>query len=687
MNPFSQKQQFHHVCPRNCYSSCSMISYVENRHLTHLSGNPDHSYTKGKLCAKGYAYIEGNEHPARLKYPYYRISRNSDQWIPISWEKAYDLIIKRMLSIYEKYGHFLPLGLYKYSGNLGVHHYVADEFFSSLGATTRIIGSPCSSAGVDALTYSTGTLRMSDPSQITMSDLIIIWGANPVNTNIHLIHYLVEVKETGGKMIVIDPLVTKTAELADLYIQINPGTDGALANLLVQCLHDAGCCDDGFLNNHSSGFDLFLQKIKERPLKEILSVCGISAEAFTLLLSLLKDASTVSHIIGFGLQRHVNGGQNIRAIEALAASHGDIGRKGGGVYYSHHHATLFHNQQLDGSLNRRLDMNRWIDGTLTFAGQEPLEMMWITCRNPLTQDPKPQGIQSRLKEIPFIVAVDHFMTPTTELADLVLPTTTYFEEHDVVAGYWHKELALNERAVSPHFECRSEWRMMTELAQRLEESHPGLCSFPLYASEEEYLDSQFSEQVRMLYGVRSTDDLRKKIATARTEKIAWEERRFATPSGKYLFYSAEAEMDGLPNVPIFVPGKSPTQEYPFWLMTPHHPYALNSQFHFLHLNEEKEACIEIHPAAAQKLGIFNGEVVMVYNEQDAIHIKAVYSTQVPKDIVLFYQGWYPDSNIIINRLVPVLETDMGKKSSGANGIAFYDTFVNIRKVTMAPRNL
>lgn len=661
-----------------------MISSVENGRLTHISGNPYHSYTNGKLCAKGYSYIEKNEHPERLKHPYYRANRDSDRFVPISWEKAYDLIISQMTGIYERYGNFLSLGLYKYSGNLGVHHFVVDEFFSSLGGTTQITGSPCSSAGIDALFYSTCAIKMSDPEQICRSDLIILWGSNPANTNIHLVPFLSEMKDAGGKIIVIDPLMTKTAEMADLYIQLHPGTDGLLANLMTKYLYEAGACDDVFLQNHAAGFDEFYQCLKELDTEDGLSICGIAEEAAVLLLNWLKHARAVSHIIGFGLQRHANGGQNIRAIEALAAARGDIGRIGGGVYYSHGHSGLFQNQQVKGGLNRLLDMNHWIDGIQPSAGQMPLEMLWITCRNPLTQDPHPQRIQRRLQEIPFIVAVEHFMTPTAELADLVLPATTHFEEYDIVASYWHRELALNEQAVAPFYESRSEWKIMTELAKRLQLTLPGTCPFPVYASEEEYLNSQFTEQVKRIYGVSSIADLRKGIALAKLEKTAWESREFATPSGRYLFYSHEAEEDGFPAVPVYTAGRSPSEQYPFWLLTPHHAYTLNSQFHYLDLYEEKEAAVRIHPETAQQLEIFNGEVVVVYNEQDALTIKAIYSRRVPRDILLVYQGWYPDSIISINRLIPVLETDMGKKSSGANGVAFYDTFVNIRKVT--PRN-
>jgi anaerobic selenocysteine-containing dehydrogenase len=126
--------------------------------------------------------------------------------------------------------------------------------------------------------------------------------------------------------------------------------------------------------------------------------------------------------------------------------------------------------------------------------------------------------------------------------------------------------------------------------------------------------------------------------------------------------------------------KRPTSHYPFWLITPHHPYALNSQFHFLRLSDEEEAVARIHPKAARELGIVEGEVIKIFNQQACIKIKAVYSTQVPKDIIMIYQGWYPHSKVNVNDLVTSLQTETRDNESALRNIPFYDTFVNVRKL-------
>lgn len=662
-----------------------MISYVENNRLVHLTGDARHPYTKGKLCAKGYAYIEKNNHRERLKFPYYQEVKGSGKFKQITWRKAFDLIVSEMMNIHERYGNFLPLALYKGSGNVGVHHLVTDQLFSSIGETTRIVGSSKLSTGFEATQYSMGTVKMSDPSIIKEASMVIIWGANPAATNIHLIPFIIEAKVKGAKLVVIDPLYTQTAEHADLYIQLRPSTDGALANVLIKGLVEADVLDKEFLDAHSFGFDEYLELIKGVNQREYLLKCGVADEAIDLLLNWLKEAKAVSHIIGFGLQKHSNGGQNIRAIEALAAVHGDIGKKGGGVFLGHNDSGIFNNQQLFHSKhlflkNRIVNMNDCHDRVLPAVHQPPVEMMWISCANPLTQEPNPQFITNYMKDIPFVVTVEQFMTPTAKMSNLVLPTTTHFEELDIVTSSWHKEIALNEKVIPPYYESRSEWNIMNELAIRLNEYSPDLCSFPVHSSEEEYLNSQFNEKVNDRYHIESVSDLRERFATANSSKIELADRQFATGTGKYQFYSSEAKQRGFLTFPLYTEGKSPTNAHPFWLITPHHPYALNSQFHFLDLSNEGEAYVGIHSKVAKELGIFNGEIVKVFNDQASIEIKAVYSAQVPKDILLIYQGWYPDSQVIVNQLVPVLQTDMGENTYGTKGIAFFDTFVNVTKL-------
>ncbi|MFZ7942814.1 molybdopterin-containing oxidoreductase family protein [Neobacillus sp. 19] len=668
------------VCPRNCPSSCTMISYVENESLVHITGDSMHPYTRGKLCAKGFSYLEKNSHRDRLKFPYYQKVKGSGKFIKITWEKAFDLIISEMMNIHKRFGSFHPLALYKGSGNIGVHHFVTDEFFSSMGKTTRLIGSSSFSTGFQAMQDDMGAVKMSDPSTIKDSSMVIIWGANPAATNIHLIPFILDAKINGAKIVVIDPLYTQTAELADLYIQLRPSTDGALANVLIKGLIEKNAVDRVFLENNSSGLDPFLEMINGISVKEFLLKCSVPQEAVDLLLDWMTESTAVSYLIGTGLQKHAHSRQTIRAIEALAAVRGDIGKLGGGIFFRRNDLPIFNNQDFE-KLNRNNRMIKMSElNGIPSVHRPSIEMMWISCANPLTQEPDSKFMKQFMMDIPFVVTVDQFLTPTAQMSNLVLPTTTHFEEMDIVTSFWHNQMAWNEKAISPYYESRSEWSIIKELALRLKQHSGDLCSFPIHASEEEYLNAQFNEKVFTCYSIKSVSDLKERAAAPNLPNVAWGDRQFDTETGKFQFYFEVAKLVDHHPMGTFIEGKMPTNDYPFWLITPHHPYAINSQFHFLKLSDEEEAVVRINPKAAKELDIFNGEIVSVYNDQASIEIKVLFSNQVPKDIVVIYQSWYPVSQVTVNDLVPALQTNMGTDKPCSQGIGMYDTFVHIKKL-------
>ena len=657
-------RKFRNVCPRNCPSSCTIISHIEKDSIHHIAGDISHPYTKGKLCAKGFSYAEKNNHKDRLKYPYYQKVKGSGKFIQISWEKAFQLIISEVLKIHHQFGSLLPFALFKGSGNIGVHHYVTDDFFSHIGKTTRMLGISSLLSGLNALEPDKVVNNRPNPSDIKEASLIIIWGANPAATNIHLIPHLIEAKVKGAKIVVIDPLYTQSAELADLYIQLRPSTDGTLANLLIKQLIGNNAMDSSFFDRDPIEMNRFIKNINEIAVDDYLMTCDVSKEAINLLLTWMTEADTIAYVIGSGLQKHSNFEHTIHSIERLAAVHGDIGKMGGGIYLRDGSDTMMFNNQTP---ERVLGKNRILDiNNRDHIGDLPIKMLWVSCANPLIQEPNSTAIKEFLMDIPFVVTVDQFMTPTAQMSNLILPTTTHFEEMDIIISWWHKEIALNEHALSPYYDSRSEWWMMTELAKRLNQHLPSLCTFPIYSSEEEYLNAQFNDQVFNRYSVRNISDLKERSMTEAISNTRVQQQ-----------YSNRVKQNKDVN-PMM--GNLPPKEYPFWFITPHHPYAFNSQFHFLNLHDEKEAFVVIHPQAATDIGITNGDIVKIYNDQACIEMKAVCSKQVPKDIVMVYQGWYPDSDVTINDLIPAKQEDTSNQESAFQNYAIYDTFVNVEKL-------
>ena len=227
-----------HVCPRNCYDTCTMLSYTSNGKLKKVEGDPTNSFSKGKICAKAYSYIDSIYSKDRLKYPLLQTKRGSGNWKRISWEQAMDIISSKILELNDRYHSNLSLCLNKHSGNMGILHQSAENFFKSLGPFTQTAGSLCWSAGNDAQYFDFGNVETSDPSDIEHSKLIILWGANPAWTSVHSLSYLYKAQEKGAKIIVIDPIYTASAKIADYYIQIKPGSDGALALAIAKIIID-----------------------------------------------------------------------------------------------------------------------------------------------------------------------------------------------------------------------------------------------------------------------------------------------------------------------------------------------------------------------------------------------------------------------------------------------------------------
>jgi anaerobic selenocysteine-containing dehydrogenase len=646
-----------------------MFSHVENTYLAHLTGDSHHPYTKGKLCAKGFSLLEKNKRHDRLKSPYYQEIKGSGRFKKITWKKAYELITSEMLNIHKQYGNFLPLALYKGTGNTGIHHYVTDEFFSSLGKTTRALSSTLK----DTIPWGTGSFQMCNPVLIKESSLILIWGANPAATNIHLIPLLIEAKVKGAKIIVIDPVYTQTAELADLYIQLIPGTDGTLARILAKSLLESDLIDKEFIKEYSNGFDSFVKEIQGIDSDKTLLQCGVSKDAIDIIISWFHTEGAVSHLLGAGPRKHSNSQQAICAVEALAAIHGDIGKRGGGIFSWNKEFPLFNNQRYGESdaKNRYILLHQELE--LSTKSDPPIEMLWITSGNPITQYPDADSVRQFIQDIPFVVTVEHFMTPTAQMSNLVLPTTTLFEQLDIVVNCWHKEVTLNEKAIPPFHESRSEWMIMKELAERLNEYDTELSSFPIHSSEEEYLNAQFNDSVSERYNINSLGELKERTMFLYQPVMTRENLKFTTESGKFQFCSTEA--NSLPYKKADIARISPSEDYPFWLITAHHPYRMNSQFHYLNLRDEDEDCIVINPVAAKRKKIFDGEVIRVFNERAEVEIKAKYSDKVPKDILFIYQSWYPHSKVVINQLIPTHSND-----NINTDFAFYDTFVNVEKL-------
>ncbi|KUO63852.1 MAG: dehydrogenase [Gracilibacter sp. BRH_c7a] len=670
---------FRNVCPRNCYDTCGIISYVKNGELIKVEGDPKHGYTKGRLCAKGYAYTQYVYSPDRLRYPLRQYPRGSGTWERISWEQAIEIIADKILELNKRYGSNLALAHNKFSGNLGLLHYAVEGMFNSMGEHTKTIGNACLAAGFDAISYDFGDNINPDPEDMADSKLIVIWGANPAWTAIHQLSHINAAREKGAKVVVIDPLYTPTAAKADIFVQIRPSTDSLLALGIVKILMEQDKCDNDFIRDHTWGWEPFSSYVKEKiSISLVREVTGITEEVIFELASLYGSTKPCANWVGFGLQRSMNGGQNTRAINALVGVTGNIGRKGGGLYYfnptpNYFPQSLLNHPSPESRQPREVDINRFADDILSLANP-PVKMLWVASRNPLSQDQNLARWQELLESLELVVTVDLFMTRTAEMSDLVLPATSTFENDDVNVGYWHYWLAINQKAIEPLYEAKSDLEIARILTRKLNELSPGFSDFPYELTDEDWISKEFTPKVLEIYGLANWEELKDGPRKCSGNKIPWEDRRFKTKTGKFELYSRDAKENELPAISTY---NQPRNDiYPLRLLSPQHRNRLHSQYDFVPwLNDEHFDILKMNQKDARQRGIEEGDTVCIYNEAGLLSKKIKLSPYIPLGVVVASQGGLKP----INSLMFDLPADMGMKESGSRGLAINDVYVECKK--------
>lgn len=705
--PFNPKTYkiYRNACPRNCYDTCSLKTWVKDDVITFVEGAPESTFTHGAPCVKGLSYPRRVYSPDRIKYPMVQDVRGSGNWRRISWDEAMQRIATKMLEIKKKDGSMLGLAMTKYSGKFGVLNYAVEGMMSSLGYTTRFAGTPCWPAGIDAQNYDMGDMWCNDPEDFVKAKYIIIWGANPAWCSMHTMKYIYQAREKGAKVVVIDPLLTQTAAKADLYLRVRPGTDGALALGMARHLVDKGLVDQDFVNNYSHGYPEFEAYLRNSVTVEwAAEICGLSADVIRQLAEEFTAVNPATVWIGYGMQRHVNGGANVRAIDAFVAMTGNIGIEGGGARYGHLHTWGFnYNAMLQkppvGSIgmpgaagttsefgsagavaqysDRSLNINQTAKGILE-ANEPPVRMLWVACKNPFAQDFDRSKMEKAFEKLEMVVCADQFFNETVQHADIVLPVTTAFEEWNVDASYWHYWLSINQPAIKPMYEAKCDLEIAVLLSRTINKLEPGSCTFPQEFDHKRWLDQEFNDGMAKMFGISSWDDLldgpKKAILPS---SAAWYDRKFKTPSGKFEFKSELCEKNGHTALPEYKPEAKST--LPFHLFTPHVQFGIHSQFINLDWMQVfyPEPFVYIHPISAQKRGIAENDLVKVFNTVGEVELRAKVTANVPEDFLVMYEAWFPKRKYNVQNVVADTPADMGLMKTGAPGAAIHSQFADI----------
>jgi anaerobic selenocysteine-containing dehydrogenase len=641
------------ACPHDCPDTCGIVTEVENGRILKLYANPRHPLTQGWLCAKVRPYLNHVYHPDRLRYPLRRVgAKGSGQWRRISWEEALAEIGERWRGIIAEYGAAAILP-YSFSGTLGLVQMgvVNGRFWNRLGAS-RLERSICGAAAAFAVNMTLGVRHTQRYQDAAHSQLVIIWGHNPVSTAPHFMPHLKKAQRNGAQLVVIDPRQTRTAKGADWHLAPKPATDGALALGLAQVIVSENRHDEAWLAAHTVGWPELKAQLAAYPPTRVAQLTGLAADDVVKLARLYATTRPGLIKIADGLQRHKNGGQTVRAILTLPALTGQYGVPGGGLAYSASGYLSWDREAVKKTAvcpppPRSVNMNRLGAALLGEAADPPIQSLFVYGSNPAAIAPNAGLVAQGLRRDDlFTVVHELFMTDTADLADIVLPATSQLEQTDLHKPYGHTVLAYNAQAIPPLGESKSNWDVMRLLAAEMGFAEPWL---------QQEADEVIAEVLAAtavhnpaLQGV-TLARLKQEgfVELAVSPDVPFADGRFPTPSGKVeLFSQTMAEMD-LPPLPGFIPALDEQPDDPNF--PPERALTLISSaaHHFVTssfanqpnlLKREGEPFIEIHPDDASGRGIVDGEQVVVANGRGWCELKAVVTDAVRPGVVVSPKG-------------------------------------------------
>lgn len=680
-------KEFITACPRNCYSSCGLRVIVDNNKVVNVSPLPSNLATPKGVCLKGQSYVERANSKERILYPYKRVGNG--KFVRITWEEALSTISQKLILLKRDFGTQSVL-YYAASGMSGLLNEISGRFWRNIyGGVTTVYGNLCWPAGLEATRLTLGENKHNVPWDLENASLIVLWGKNPAESNIHEMFPLGQALDNGAKLIVIDPRRTESSQRAELLLQPYPSTDAALALAIANILIQNGWIDKEFIAKHVSGFDEFKDHVQQFTTEWASRITGVSVELIEKLAWNIGNIKPMTLIPGYGMQRYTNGGQSIRALLALSVITGNIGKPGACWHYANLQSYVFDDvleplcyyppEQPDGITRRSISTARLGVDMLNTKNPE-LKMIWVERGNPLTQNPDTNAVLKAFRALDFRVVVEQFFTDTALEADIVLPAKNMFEQTDIIGSYWNPYVQLRQKVVEPAGEVKPETEIYYLLAQKLgftEEQLKGVLLPPGDNFVEDFLNEKLSK-----FPTLSLDALRQgPILAPGLQEIAFSDYRFNTPSGKIELYSIQAkEKWGVNPLPTYEPALEIDDElrnnFPLLLMSPNTKNRIHSQFGNLEIIKMVSGppTININPSDAQQRGIKNGDKVEVFNSRGRFTLVAELSYQVRVGCVVIPNGWWGAQGAPVNVLSAGRETDMG------HGSAFHNNRVEVKRV-------
>ncbi len=676
----------HSVCALDCPDACALLINVDEQGRgSKLRGDPGHPVTRGFLCGKVAKYLDKEYAPERLLYPQKRVGRKGEgRFERISWDEALDTIALRLQSTADEFGSesILP---YSYAGTMGMLNGggMDRRFFHRLGAS-QLDRTICSSAGMAAMTASLGSRYGTEPEQFSQSKFILAWGANIHGTNVHLWPFIVEARRNGAKLVVIDPVTTRTAKLADVHLTPYPGSDLALALGLIRIIIAEDLYDRDYVAQFTAGFEDLRKAAESYTPERVEVLTGVPADQVSWLARAYATTPPAVIRLNYGLQRSERGGAAVRAVATLPALTGSWREVGGGLQLSTSHAFRFNSKALQmpelqrasalGRDGRVVNMSE-LGKALTTLDGPPVKAMVVYNSNPAAVAPNQNLVMKGLsREDLFTVVLEHFQTDTADYADILLPSTTFLEHTDLYLAYGHYHLQLARPALPAPGGTKSNVEVFRLLAARM-----GFDDACFANSEDEMLRALLNSGHPFLEGItlerlESEHSVRLKVSEPGTPFLPFANGGFETKSGRCEL-GAEC-FDYQPPVESRRGDAALRSRFPLEFVSSKNDDSMNSTFGYRAAVDEQTSKLVMHRSDAAQRGIVDGDRVRVFNERGSLALTASVDGGVREGVVrapsVRWARSSPDKRSA-NALTSDRLTDMG------GGPAFYSCLVQVER--------
>lgn len=644
-------------CARMDHGGCGLLVHIEKGRVIRIEGDPDSPLSRGYLCVKGRAQAERLNHPDRLMYPLLRTGEpGAGNWKRISWDEA----LTRLGEAIERtrmhrgpeaicFGQGTPKGLELYlmirlANVLGIPH-------------TTTPGSVCHMPRETASVMTCGFFPVPDYDHPPAC--VMVWGSNPFETNEEgvLGVRLKAAIDQGATLVVIDPKRTNLAAMADLWIRPRPGTDLALALGMAKVLVEENRCDQNFVERWVTGFDQFRDHLRGYPLEKVSQITWVSEEQIRRGAHLYAMTRPASIQWGNALEHTHQSYQTARALLALMAIAGNLGAPGGNVEHADpplmKPGELVLSKAFPDKRKRMMSAEFRVATMMGFVpsqaivkaaladGPHRIRMMYLQGANPLLSYPDAKRTHEALRRLDFLAVAEVFLTPTAQLADLVLPAASHFEFDDIGHyGLRHGFVLARPKIVEPPGECWPDSKILNELGKRL-----GYGRF-FWEDFRACLD-----EIVKPSGMTYDDFVKVGMLKGRWEPRGFESRGFKTPSGKVEIYCQRLRdwgYDPLPTYQEEIDGRdplAPSEEFPLILTSAKDPFSFHSANRNLpslrRLSPDPK--VIVHPDTAQRFGLNEGDWAFLSSPRGTIRQKVNLSADLDPRVVVASAGWwYPE---------------------------------------------